>query len=389
VKKSETPFWFECDLSLIYCTSAQFAAALCFFTSFDRMTRVLFPKRMCRLGKVSNRRAGGDLASDMNVVEPILFQARNDPPAPAMCAPGTSLGIINYARLARFILSIGHRAIRLGIAPNAVVAIRVKDNIFHAAIALGLMHIGAATISVGAAFPPDLTSTSFSLIPLKLSPMDETQRSSYSRFFSSYRLGSGGDFGHMLYVLSRGGTIFFPGASTIETLQTLELYKVQGLIASPGWLSVFLKHYDDSTDFRSGFEVILSTGSALSASLSQRVRARLCSNLIFYYGTTETSTISSALAYALYEGAAGYIAPGVTVRVIDSEGKILGPDNEGLLLVRTLVSVDRYLNEFAEAKTPFRDGYFDTGDIGCVTSEKMLVITGHKKGVLNPRRQQS
>ncbi|MGB9316391.1 MAG: hypothetical protein WCB62_15385, partial [Pseudolabrys sp.] len=111
--------------------------------------------------------------------------------------------------------------------------------------------------------------------------------------------------------------------------------------------------------------------------------------LIFYYGTTETSTISSALAYALYEGAAGYIAPGVTVRVIDSEGKILGPDNEGLLLVRTLVSVDRYLNEFAEAKTPFRDGYFDTGDIGCVTSEKMLVITGHKKGVLNPRRQQS
>lgn len=150
------------------------------------------------LGKVLNRRAGGDLASDMNVVEPILFQARNDPPAPAMCAPGTSLGIISYVRLARFIHSIGHRAIRLGIAPNAVVAIQVKDNIFHAAIALGLMHIGAATISVGAAFPPDLTSTSFSLIPLKLSPMDETQRSSYSRFFSSYRLGSGGDFGHMI-----------------------------------------------------------------------------------------------------------------------------------------------------------------------------------------------
>jgi hypothetical protein len=152
VKKSEIPFWFECDLSLIYCTSAQFAAALCFFTSFDRMTRVLFPK----LGKVLNRRAGGDLASDMNVVEPILFQARNDPPAPSMCAPGTSLGIISYVRLARFIHSIGHRAIRLGIAPNAVVAIQVKDNIFQAAIALGLMHIGAATISVGAAFPPDL-----------------------------------------------------------------------------------------------------------------------------------------------------------------------------------------------------------------------------------------
>jgi hypothetical protein len=134
----------------------------------------------------------------MNVVEPILFQARNDPPAPAMCAPGTSLGIISYVRLARFIHSIGHRAIRLGIAPNAVVAIQVKDNIFHAAIALGLMHIGMLPFRLAPRFHRIYTWTSFSLIPLKLSPMDETQRSSYSRFFSSYRLGSGGDFGHMI-----------------------------------------------------------------------------------------------------------------------------------------------------------------------------------------------
>ena len=90
----------------------------------------------------------------MNVVEPILFHARLDPPAPALFTPETSLD--TYGRLARFIHSVGHRAIRLGIAPNAVVAIQIKDPIFHTAVTLGLMQIGAATVSVSAPLPTDL-----------------------------------------------------------------------------------------------------------------------------------------------------------------------------------------------------------------------------------------
>ena len=92
-----------------------------------------------------------------------------------------------------------------------------------------------------------------------------------SRFFSSYGLGSR---------LSRGGTIYFPGASLIETLQTFDVYKVQGLIASPGNLSDFLSFYDDNPDFRSSFGVIPSAGSPLPRSLSERVRSRMGSNLV-------------------------------------------------------------------------------------------------------------
>ncbi len=388
----------------------------------------------------------------MNIVEPILFQARHDPPAPAMCAPGTAFGIISYARLTRFIYSVGHRAIRLGIAPKSVVAIHVKDDIFHTTLALGLMHIGAATVSIGPVLPPGLrvdvvltdTPESFAngraakVVAVDLSwmsgkgvPVDERRvyngsgddicrialtsgstgeakvvafthnnqlarlaRYSHvfgktfpecSRFFSDYGLGSSGGFRHILYVLSRGGTMFFPGASPMETLQTFELYKVQGLIASPGGLSGFLRFYEDNNDFRSGFQVIISARSSLPKSLSERVRARLCSNLIFYYGTTETSTVSSAPAHALtgVAGAAGYIAPDVSVRVVDDNGTILEPGREGSLLVRTTVSVQGYFEELAETETPFSDGYFDTGDIGYITPEKMLVITGRKKEVLN------
>src|SRR5262245_5221618 len=387
----------------------------------------------------------------MNIVEPILFQAKNDPPAPAMCAPGTALGIVSYARLARFIHSVGHRAVRLGVAPGQVVAIHVKDHIFHAALALGFMHIGAVTVSVGTTLPPGFrtdvivtdTPEAFGngrnakVVAVELSwmsskgvPVDErhvyrgngndvcrialTSGSTgeakavgfthnnqlarlarynhvfgscfpqYSRFFSGYGLGSSGGFRHLLYVLSRGGTMFFPGASPMDTLQTFELYKVQGLIASPGGLSGFLMFYDTNRDFPCRFDIILSAGSPLPDSLSQRVRARMCPDLIFYYATTETSTVASAPAHALgVAGAVGYVTPDVSVQIVDDNGAVLLAGQERSIRVRTPVNVRGYLDEAGQGSTAFRDGYFDTGDIGYLTEEDMLVISGRKKEILD------
>jgi acyl-coenzyme A synthetase/AMP-(fatty) acid ligase len=84
----------------------------------------------------------------MNIVEPILFQCRQNPPAAALCAPGTALNVISYARLERFIHNIGRRALAARIRPGQIVAIQVKDCIFHAAIALALARMGVATLSV-------------------------------------------------------------------------------------------------------------------------------------------------------------------------------------------------------------------------------------------------
>jgi len=388
----------------------------------------------------------------MNIVDPILFQAKHDPPSPAMCAPGTALGIVSYARLARFIHSVGHRAVRLGVAPRQVVAIHVDDHIFHTALALGFMHVGVVTVSIGAALPPGLrvdviltdkpeafaNGRNAKIVAVDLSwmsgkgvPVDErhvyrgngndfcrialTSGSTgepravgfthnnqlarlarynhvfgnlfpqYSRFFSDYGLGSSGGFRHILYVLSRGGTMFFPGASPMETLQTFALYKVQGLIASPGGLSGFLTFYDTNRDFPCRFDIILSAGSPLPDPLSQRVRARMCSKLIFYYGTTETSTIASAPAHALtgLAGAVGYVTPDVLLQIVDDNGGSVPANRAGSVRVRTPVSVNRYLDDLEHAGTAFRDGYFDTGDIGYLTDENMLVISGRKKEILN------
>src|SRR5690349_1002749 len=83
----------------------------------------------------------------MNIVDPILFHCKQNPSAAAICTPGTSLNVISYARLETFIYNIGRMASSLGLALGNVVAIFVKDDIFHAALILGLTRLGVATVS--------------------------------------------------------------------------------------------------------------------------------------------------------------------------------------------------------------------------------------------------
>jgi acyl-CoA synthetase (AMP-forming)/AMP-acid ligase II len=388
----------------------------------------------------------------MNIVEPILFQAAHNPPAPAICAPGTTLNVVSYARLARFINNIGRRAIASGIAPGDTVALHVKDDILHAAISLGLAHIGVVTVGVRTAeIPKTLTVDAMMTDEPKSAPADDTKtirvdlgwaagdgdavdpRYIYrgsgndicrisltsgstgeskavgfthamqaarlarydhaygarfpvcARFFCDLWLGSSVGFRHLLYVLSRGGTMFLPGAEAMDTLQTFELYKVQCLLASPGGLSGFLKFYEENPIFHSGFEVIISTGSLLHDQLSERVRARLCQNLVFYYGTTETGTVSSAPAHALMRklGAVGFVAPGVKVEIVDQAGSALPTGREGSLRIRSPVNVEGYLNDPEQTGQSFRGGCFYTGDTGWIGPDGMLFISGRDNDVLN------
>jgi acyl-CoA synthetase (AMP-forming)/AMP-acid ligase II len=123
----------------------------------------------------------------------------------------------------------------------------------------------------------------------------------------------------------------------------------------------------------------------LSREHSQRVRARMCQNLYSSYGSTETTTVAFGPAGVLERvpGAVGYIQPGVTVEVIDSTGKTLPPLQDGGLRIRTDHMVMGYIGDPEATRAFFRDGYFYSGDIGHLTPDGLLVITGREKTALN------
>ena len=387
----------------------------------------------------------------MNIVDPILFQCRYNPAAPAICAPGTELDLVSYGRLEQFIHNIGRRALSSGLMPGQVVAIFVRDKIFHAAIVLGLTRLGIVTLSgrseplplglrVDAAIadqgypflgglrviPADrnwlagdvrplgdegerrgqdddlcriiLTSgttgeskavaLSHRLLQNRIARYEFVKGNRFplnSRIYCDLGINSSPGFRYMLFMLWRGGTIFFFGANPESTLEAFDRYNIQAMIASPHGLAEYLKFYEAAINFPCGFDHIISSGGMVTKSLSERVRARMCHNLFCSYGSTEVSTVASAPAHAIVDvpGAVGFVTPGVSIEIVDGSDRALPAGQEGVVRIRSAYNVDGYIGNPHETAKAFRDGWFYPGDIGYLTPDRLLVISGREKSVLN------
>jgi acyl-CoA synthetase (AMP-forming)/AMP-acid ligase II len=386
----------------------------------------------------------------MNIVDPILFQCRRQPPAPAMCVPGPGIGLISYRRLEQFIHNVSRRLHALGLPERSIVAVSIGDVIFHTAVVLASMRLGMITVSLretdhalpfkidalvtdtrrsladmGRVVIADQSWTEGDATPLephllpqiheddlcriiltsgtsstpkgvalshKMLAARMARHSTFgnriancSRIYSDVPVSSSLGFQFLMYALSRGGTAFFPGENFASTLRALDDYRVQCLVGSPRGLENLLRWYDTVPAFQSDIEVIFCGGDVLSRSLSERLRGRICAHLVAAYGSTEASMSAIAHAHEIAEvpRAVGFVTPGVTVQIVDQSGALLPAGEEGLVRVRSEYSVDNYFGNAEESKKTFRDGWFYPGDLGTLTTNDLLVITGREQAVLN------
>jgi acyl-coenzyme A synthetase/AMP-(fatty) acid ligase len=86
----------------------------------------------------------------MNIVDPILFQCRRQPPAAAMCVPGPGIGLISYRRLEEFIHNVTRRLQALGLPERSIVAVSIGDVIFHTVVLLASIRLGMIPLSIRA-----------------------------------------------------------------------------------------------------------------------------------------------------------------------------------------------------------------------------------------------
>lgn len=188
-----------------------------------------------------------------------------------------------------------------------------------------------------------------------------------------------------LYMLSRGGMLLLRGSDAATTLQAFTLYDAQCMVASPGGLAEFLDYYERSPAFSPPFEALLSVGSYLSKPLADRLRASICSHVVSAYGATECSPVASAPAHHISgtPGAVGYVAPGITIETTTPDGRVLAAGSEGLIRYRGHTCVAGYMGNPPGSEALFRDGWFYPGDIGRVTTDGMLVISGREKAIID------
>jgi acyl-CoA synthetase (AMP-forming)/AMP-acid ligase II len=388
----------------------------------------------------------------VNIVDAFLFQARHQPTALAVCAPGMHYQAVSYGRLEHFVNNVGRQALSSGLKAGDIVALITGDPVLHLALVLGLTRIGVLTVSMserrlpaelninavvsdhtgnfqfapralladqtwmmGSGQPPKveiktgfdggpapariiLTSgttgdpkavlLSHDMMLRRLQAYDVAFGNvvpSCSRFFLDLGLTASFGYTWSMYILARGGAIFLRASDPAETMQAFDLYKVQCMIAAPSGVTEFLDYYERSPDFACPFSVMMASGSLLSRVLSERVRARMCSNLLATYGATEISPVASAAAHRIADikGAVGYIAPWVQAQAVDQDNQPRALGDEGLIRLRGHTCLDGYLGNPAGSEAFFRDGWFYPGDIGTITEDRLLIIAGRQQAVIN------
>ncbi len=103
------------------------------------------------------------------------------------------------------------------------------------------------------------------------------------------------------------------------------------------------------------------------------------------YGLTETSPVLSARRhYKNLRGSSGIPIAGTEFKIVDLETRqTLPPQKKGLVMARgPQVMKGYYLNPEATRKAIDNEGWFDTGDIGWLTPDNQIVLTGRAKDTI-------
>jgi len=385
----------------------------------------------------------------MNIVEPILFQARYQPGAPALCAQG--IDVVSYERLASQMNNVARRALACGLKRGDVVALSIDQPLLHAALILGLTQAGIVPVSVAGQRPPAglrlhavLRNAEYPFAPeVKHFPADYSwitgggaavevapaggvatheicrivltagstgdakavalthqmvmarnarfdyvignRQPTFARIYIHMGLAAALGYQFLTHILGRGGTVFFAGESMENTLRAFEVFKIEAMLSTPTALAQLLTICDRHPAIELRLDTIVSSGSLLPPELAARLRPRLCANLITGYGSTETAISATAPAHRIAHipGAAGYVTPGIRIEIVDEMDRPLPAGNEGMVRVASEFAVDRYIDDPVESAQAFRGGWFYPGDLGMLTEDNLLIISGRQNNVLN------
>jgi acyl-CoA synthetase (AMP-forming)/AMP-acid ligase II len=120
--------------------------------------------------------------------------------------------------------------------------------------------------------------------------------------------------------------------------------------------------------------------------LHEQVRDELGgSGIVSVYGLTEapftTASGTSDTADQLTRSE-GRATLGCELRIVDADGRICSPGETGEVRIRGAHLFKGYLDEVLDAEAFDRDGFFRSGDLGCLDADGCLEITGRLKDII-------
>jgi long-chain acyl-CoA synthetase len=171
-----------------------------------------------------------------------------------------------------------------------------------------------------------------------------------------------------------------------RALQLIESERVTVLSAAPGMLTELLESpLFAQTDTSSLFG--LGGGGAATAPRTARLLMERVPDAYpgTGWGMTETNAIGSSFTGTPFRekpASAGFLHPVVELDIRDEEGHSVATGSAGRLWIRTPTLVSGYWNRPEVNAAEFRDGWFDSGDIGYLDAEGYLFLSDRAKDMV-------
>lgn len=181
-------------------------------------------------------------------------------------------------------------------------------------------------------------------------------------------------------------TVLLPKFEEGLFLSTIENYKCNLLLMVPPLMVFLAKHpLVDSFDLDS-VRTIICGAAPLSADVQKAVEKRLGIPALTIrqgYGMSELSLATLLQKRLLTAGSVGDLNEGSMAKVIDENGKTLGPNQRGELCFKGNQRMIGYIgNDKATADTIDSDGWLHTGDVGYYDEDKQFYIVDRIKELI-------
>ncbi|MBI5407084.1 MAG: MFS transporter [Nitrospirae bacterium] len=192
------------------------------------------------------------------------------------------------------------------------------------------------------------------------------------------------------------GTLWFPLVSAFAAVyhpspldakavgEMVNRYKATLLISTPTFCATYLKRC--TAEEFSSLRYVIVGAEKLRAPLAEGFKEKYGLDLLEGYGCTEMGPVvsvnipdvqgASQRQTGLKPYTVGHPIPGVVAKVVDPEtGKPLPAGTEGMLLVKGPGRMAGYLGQPEKTREVLQDGWYITGDIGCIDHHGFITIT--------------
>ncbi len=186
--------------------------------------------------------------------------------------------------------------------------------------------------------------------------------------------------------LSGTRTVLMEAWNAAEALALIDRYDVIGTVAATPFLKELADHARAAGATLPGFRTFACGGAAVPADLVRDANGAFAHACAFrVYGSSETPLVTVGFPPTdkpdLAAATDGEIVD-YEIRFLDDGGADVAAGDEGEIVVRGPAMFLGYLDAGQSADALTEDGYFRTGDIGLLTPEGAVVITGRKKDLI-------